>query len=124
MSRAKPQEFVEMDVEQEEAILRRAEQAGVPEEDLFKIRAVFESYAYISGLIDRKTMSVDRLRKLLFGSRTEKTADVVGRGQEAPQGDEAATDSAPKASAEASEKTNNGSPTRKPGHGRNGADKY
>jgi transposase len=128
MIQRKPQEIIEMDVEQQEAILHRAEQAGVAADDLYKIRAVFESYAYVSELIDHKNISLARLRQLLFGARTEKTADVVGRDQEASRGGEqpaadaaSAVESAPDASAQASPQTNS---SRKKGHGRNGADDY
>lgn len=130
MIQRKPPEIIEMDVEQQEAILRRAGQAGVAPGDLYKIRAVFESYAYVSELIDHKNISLARLRQLLFGARTEKTADIVGRDQEASGGrgeqqpGEAASaaESAREASAEASPTTN--SSPRKKGHGRNGADDY
>lgn len=119
-----------MDVEQQEAILRRAAQAGVPADDLHKIRAVFESYAYVSELIDHKNISLARLRQMLFGSRTEKTAGVVGRDQTAAGGSDqpslgaaaGAAGATPEASAETPPKTN--SAQRKKGHGRNGADDY
>ena len=40
--------------------------------------AVFESYAYVSDLVEDKNTSIRRLRQLFFGSRTEKTEAVVG----------------------------------------------
>ena len=43
-------EILEMDVEQREALLRRAEQAGVEVEDLRIFRAAFESYAYVQTI--------------------------------------------------------------------------
>jgi transposase len=121
MIQRKPQEIIEMDMAQQEALLRRTEQAGVAPDDLSKIRAVFESYAYVSELIDHKNMSLVRLRQLLFGSRTEKTAAVVGREQDAsPPGSE---EPAPAISAEGSPRVT-ASPPRKKGHGRNGVNDY
>jgi transposase len=130
MIQRKPQEIIEMDVAQQEALLHRAEQAGVASDDLYKIRAVFESYAYVSELIDHKNMSLARLRQLLFGSRTEKTAAVVGRDKEALAhgGELSAGDAlnlavvAPDTLDEALPPTD--SPPRKKGHGRHGADDY
>ncbi len=120
MIQRKPQEIIEMDIKQQEALLDRAKQAGVGDDDLHKIRAVFESYAYVSELIDHKNMSLARLRQLLFGSRTEKTATVVGREQDAsPAGTVVPATSVAEASPPAT-----ASSSRKKGHGRNGADDY
>ena len=94
-------------------LLRRVEQAGLEEGDLKLIRALFESYAYITELIDDKNVSITRLRKLLFGARTEKTAHVIGRDQPVPV-----------ASAEPAALPPRESEERKTGHGRNGADNY
>lgn len=126
MIQRKPQEIIEMDIEQQDALLRRAERAGVAPDDLYKIRAVFESYAYVSDLIDHKSMSLARLRQLLFGSRTEKTAAIVGR-EAAPRSDQPPTGNAiPPAASDVPAETAppTGSPARKKGHGRNGADDY
>ena len=116
-------EILELDVEQREALLRRAEQAGIEPDDLRKIRAVFESYAYVAELIDHKNTTLARLRKLLFGASTEKTVDVLGRQD--------ASVAAPSDGAESSATTaaapspaNEHPPAKRPGHGRHGADAY
>ena len=72
-----------MNDQKQQELLRRIEGAGLEEGDVKLIRAVFESYAYVTELIDDKNTSINRLRKLLFGARTEKTANVVGRDQPA-----------------------------------------
>lgn len=102
-----------MNDQKRQELLRRVEQAGLEEGDLKLIRALFESYAYITDLIDDKNASITRLRKLLFGARTEKTAHVVRRDQPAP---EVSAEPAPLPPQESEE--------RKRGHGRNGADNY
>ena len=76
MKRTKP-EIIELDANKLEELLQRAEGA-LDEEDYKTIRAVIESYLYISDLVDDKNTSIHRLRKLLFGDRTEKTASVIG----------------------------------------------
>lgn len=77
-------EFVEVDSDRLEEVLHRAEQA-LDEKDAALVRAVFESYAYVSELVEDKNTSIRRLRQLLFGSRTEKTEAVVGPKNGTPQ---------------------------------------
>ena len=60
-----------------EEVLRRVEQS-LDEKDAALIRAVFESYAYVTELVEDKNTSIRRLRQLFFGTRTEKTDAVVG----------------------------------------------
>src|SRR5262245_9649106 len=70
-------ELVDVDSDRLEEVLRRAEQS-LDEKDAELIRAVFESYAYVTELVEDKNTSIRRLRQLFFGARTEKTEDVVG----------------------------------------------
>src|SRR3954466_2523410 len=70
-------ELVDVDSDRLEEVLRRAEQS-LDEEDAELIRAVFESYAYVTELVEDKNTTIRRLRQLFFGSRTEKTEAVVG----------------------------------------------
>lgn len=111
--RRPPPEILEMNDRKRQELLRRIEGAGLEEGDVQLIRALFESYAYLTELIDDKNTSIGRLRKLLFGARTEKTANVVGRDQPAQM---PSTEQASLAAEEPAE--------RKKGHGRNGSDRY
>ena len=74
-------ELVEVDSDRLEEVLRRAEQS-LDEKDAALIRAVFESYAYVTELVEDKNTSIRRLRQLFFGARTEKTDAVVGQKTE------------------------------------------
>src|SRR3954471_3572802 len=71
-------ELVEVDSDRLEEVLRRAEQS-LDEKDAALVRAVFESYAYVTELVEDKDTTIRRLRPLFFGARTEKTDAVVGR---------------------------------------------
>src|SRR5262249_25370261 len=73
----------EVDSTRLEEVLRRAERA-LDEKDAELIRAVFDSYAYVTELVEDKDTSIRRLRQLLFGSRTEKTDSVVGQKTKTP----------------------------------------
>ena len=142
MVTSKPKTIVEMDVAERETLLTRAAEAGLAVEDVERIRAVFESYAYVSELIDQKNLSLARLRKMLFGDRTETSANVLGtaRSGDGPPADQtgvappvdgagvnenasppaATTSTAPEASADATAAKSKTAPRRR-GHGRNGA---
>src|SRR4051794_14629426 len=117
-------EFVDLDSDRLEEVLRRAEQS-LDEKDAELIRAVFESYAYVTELVEDKNTSIRRLRQLFFGARTEKTEDVVG-----PKSGTSRVATSPDAAAEiesvAGEATADVSEpaAASKGHGRNGAEAY
>jgi transposase len=120
---------IEIDMTALEDALRRAEKR-LDEKDYAILRAVVDAYDTIAELVDDKNATIARLRKLLFGSRTEKTRAVVG-GKEADAAVSRESSGTPPA-AEADAKTASSSAlsvasTEKPqrkGHGRNGADAY
>ena len=119
-----------MDNTRLEEVLGRAEQS-LDAKDAALIRAVFQSYLYVTDLVEDKNTSIRRLRQLFFGKRTEKTKAVVGSGkpeatpEEATSRSEAAADTAPAAGEPVKDRSNEAD-TRPaaPGHGRNGADAY
>jgi transposase len=117
-------ELVDVESDRLEEVLRRAEQS-LDEKDADLIRAVFESYAYVTELVEDKNTTIRRLRQLFFGSRTEKTETVVGPKTEtsritASPGAAAGIESA------AVEGTADGTEAAavSKGHGRNGAEAY
>ena len=109
-------ELIEVDNAELEDVLRRVE-GSLDEKDAALIRAVFESYAYVSEVMEDKNTTIRRLRQMFFGSRTEKTEAVVKSKSETPDaasGEAVADEEKGDASASASSK----------GHGRNGAEAY
>ncbi len=116
-------ELIEVESDRLEEVVRRAEQA-LDEEDAALVRAVFESYAYVTDLVEDKNTTIRRLRQLFFGSRSEKTEDVAGSkpGKPGPSADARNEPSSAvnEATSEASEAT--ASPSK--GHGRNGANAF
>jgi transposase len=117
-------ELVEVDSDRLEEVLRRAEQS-LDEKDAELIRAVFESYAYVTDLVEDKNTTIRRLRQLFFGARTEKTEAVVGQKAGASKGTES-PDTAAETEPAAGEGTTNVSDAAavSKGHGRNGAEAY
>jgi transposase len=120
-------ELVEVDSDRLEEVLRRAERS-LDEKDAALIRAVFESYAYVTELVEDKNTSIRRLRQLFFGSRTEKTAAVVGAKAEdsdAPSDSAAAAETGLDAEVQdPAESSESKEATASKGHGRHGADAY
>jgi transposase len=115
--RRKPQH---RDVRHEElgAIVDRAGAAALGAEDVAKLRAAVDTLALITAELERKGTSLERLRRMLFGASTERTRDVLGETGRAGGGDgDALAGGARTDEAVAS-------PTRRQGHGRNGADAY
>ncbi len=99
-----------------EALLERVK-ATLGEEDYRNLKMVVDSYACLTNLVEDKSTSISRLRKLLFGSGSEKTSDVfktAGDAADAPGERERTTEEAAASSEVAKGK----------GHGRNGADAY
>ena len=120
MKKAK-QEIIEVNREELESILQRAQAGPLNETDCAKLKAMIESYAYLTQLLGDKRTSIHRLRKLLFGAGTEKTRDVLtdkAAGETASSESDRDDDAAPSAH----DKEERAGPP--PGHGRNGADDY
>jgi transposase len=118
--------IVELDMDKLDDVLRRAEAKQFTDEDYDIIKTLFHSYVHLIELLKDKNTSIGRLRKLLFGAKTEKTAAVVGSGTDSeapPLGEEdAPTESSPEANAETA--ADGDPPAASKGHGRNGADAY
>jgi hypothetical protein len=123
----KPEEVVEMDVAQLQSLIARIEQGTLERADLQTLRAVLESYFYVTQLIDKKSTTIARLRQLVFGATTEKTADVTGRDErDAAAADQSGVDGPAGDSPTESSEPSSGDQQRttKKGHGRNGVDDY
>ncbi len=109
---------IEIDMSELEEALRRAEEK-LDEKDYAILKAVVDAYGTIAELVDDKNTTIARLRKMLFGAKTEKTAAVVG--------DRKASPAAQDVDASAALPDGNGEPSTRPprkNHGRNGADDY
>lgn len=111
MTTPKPK-IVELSRDEWEAIVQRAQAEPLNEAECEQLKALGESYIYLLKLLEDKRITIDRLRKLLFGSPTEKTRDVIASIEAAP----------PTAQPGAEPQPEEATPA--PGHGRNGADDY
>jgi len=89
------------------AIVERAKDGPLSPEDYAKLKAATETFGFVARELLAKTTTIERLRYLLFESKTEKTSSVLG--------DRAAGGDAER---------QRGAKERQPGHGRNGAAAY
>ena len=105
-----PIKRIELNMDELESILERAQTSPLDDKDCAKIKAVFESYLYLTELLEDKATTIDRLRKILFGSSSEKTREVI------PQTPVAPSSMVPDGAGP--------TPSKRPGHGRHGADAY
>ena len=70
--------IIELGMDELEEILRRAEARQFSDSDYDTAKTVLRSYVHLVDLLKGKNISIGRLRKMLFGDSTEKTAAVVG----------------------------------------------
>jgi transposase len=114
----KTPEIIEVDVEHLDEFMLRAKDS-LANEDYELLDRIVQSYSGIVGTIQDNSISLRRLRKMLFGSCSEKTTAVTG---EAADRDE----TRPTADSSDENTPADGEPPKKKlkGHGRNGADAY
>lgn len=111
---AQPQR-VEVRMEEVAAALART-RTLLSAEDHALFTHMADTLAWVTGELQAKDVSVDRLRHMIFGASSERTADVLGEGSE---------DTGLPARAEQSASALPTTPRPKaPGHGRNGAAAY
>jgi transposase len=110
---------IEIEMKDLEDTLRRVEAKELGPDDYETIRTLGTAYIHLLELLKDKNTSLARLRKLLFGTQTEKTAAVLGQPK-------AESSSAPGAEAKSpgSVAIENGSLASPKGHGRHGAEDY
>lgn len=121
-------QIIEIDDEQLDALVLRIKEQRLREEDYAILQNVLESYAYLTATLGDNNISMARLRKLLFGAKTEKTANLV-HGSEVTAPAEAASvvgaESADLDAQSVEPPSEEPQPKpKKPGHGRNGADDF
>ena len=111
-------------VEEIEEILQRAKAEALREEDCGKIMQLFDSFLYVTQLVESKQTTIEELRDLLVGAKSEKTRDLFGTEEKNVEDD--GSDAEPMTEEDGTQGQENdgeGKKKRK-NHGRNGADAY
>lgn len=102
-------QYVDVDSAELQAIVDRAKVAPLPPEEHAKLEVAMHTLIFLTEELKAKRTSIERLRALLFGAKTEKTRQVLG-DRAAPQVEPANPPQSPR--------------PKPPGHGRNGATAY
>jgi len=123
----------EISFEELKSIVARAKDNPLSSEDLSKLDAAVDTLGVLTRELEAKGASIQRLRRLIFGPRTEKTSKVLGDEKNAENSDKKNGEAA--ADADSLEKVsdksgagNEGEPQidkpKRKGHGRRGSKEY
>ena len=113
-------------------ILERAKTV-LSSDDHEKLESAVDTLAWLTSELESKNVSLKRLKKLLFGSSSEKTKDVVNSGESDKEsthgGDAPSTDSSDRSEDTEGKQSGGGSEEgsekkKRKGHGRRGAAEY
>ena len=104
---------IEMNPKELDALVGRVKSGTMGEGDEQAVEAMAETIKVLHSAVEKKSSSIKRLLRMLFGSPTEKTTRVVNDCEQPPAGD---TTTANTAKSKGKSKPK--------GHGRNGAAEY
>jgi hypothetical protein len=107
---------LELSMEELHQIIERARPA-LSQKEQEQLKAAVDTLAYLTQVVEDKDTTIQRLRQILFGASTEKTAQVLAKPVNSPKAEAGSNGSANDAD------LSRGTPPRK-GHGRNGAQAY
>jgi len=113
-----PPERVDLEMSELEAILERSKAGPLSDPDYEQLRSVVQTLYFLTQELEKKHVSIQRLKQMLFGAATESTRKVMEKildetERENKPGEE---DKQGKSPPESSSKAN--------GHGRNGTNVY
>jgi hypothetical protein len=117
----KPPEIIELDAPAVAEIRQRIAARQLTEQDYEIFTAILAAYCFLVNLLTSKRITIARLKKLLFGARTETTEAVLGSVANGTTLPGAGEDDRRDAS---NSPPSGAPPKRRKGHGRNGADDY
>ena len=107
-----PLERVRLEREELEQLLEHA-RPSLSEEEYARLKAALDTLVYLTQLVENKSTTIARLRQILFGASSEKTADVLKAMGASVTGQE------PESAAPVT-----GPPPPREGHGRHAAQDY
>jgi len=97
---------IDLDMDQLDDLLKRAESGNLQEKDVELIKGMAECISVLSQAVDEKASSVKKLLRMVFGATTEKKENVPGASGEKKAGQD--SDSAKKGRKKKKGKGNNG----------------
>jgi len=122
----KPPKVLDISPEELDAVVGRVERGELQDGDAEIIKAAVETLKLLYSVLEEKNISIKRLKRMIFGSKTEKTNTVLNSQEEDEGGDAKqadATGSAAEGRGGKAKQTEQ--PKEKPkGHGKNGVAEY
>ena len=110
-------EHIDISITELEAIVEHAKTEPLSEQDCEQLHLVLKTLYFLTTELEKKHVSIERLKRMLFGAATEKLKKVLDKALE--QGNKQQEDESD--SQDDSQKKDN---EKAKGHGRNGADAY
>jgi transposase len=107
---------VDLTLDEVGAILEQAKSSPLTADGYAKLKAAMDTLAFLTRELQAKSTSLERLRRMLFGAKTEKTSGLFGKDGESGEGAPARR---PDAGSDEPE-----SIAKRAGHGRNSASAY
>ena len=123
------QQTLEISREELEALLKRVEEGKLKEGDAQIIRAIIEEFIIVHSELGEKNISIRRLKRILFGSTSEKTKAVLKDPESESSGDEKTkeeeqTEQGERELEKEPDKDEEEEKEKPKGHGRNGSGEY
>lgn len=117
------QQTIDVSPEELEALVERVERGELQEGDVQLIRAMVETIIRFNSALNEKNITIKRLLRILFGSKSEKTKTVLKDCESDRSADEKGKheEETEQSEKEPKQKKEKEKPK---GHGRNGSDKY
>jgi transposase len=119
----KPPKPIEVDTEELSDLKKRVANGDLSEKDRDILQRVITTFIFISRILEAKKASIKRLRKMLFGNKSEKASTVLSSTEEDSDKSDQDPPDAGRGSTSAGGGTVKKNKKRK-GHGRNSADAY
>lgn len=139
----KEPEVLQISPEELDAMVERAERGELEDGDAEIIKAAVETLKFLYAMLKEKDISIKRLQRIIFGSNTEKTKNVLksqeedeghgrsgdeGNGSESVEGGDTKqaddTGSTAEEQGDKGKQTEESTKTKGRGHGRNGVAEY
>jgi len=115
-------ETIDISITELEAIIERAKVEPLSEQEYQTLQSVVKTLMFLTQELEKKHVSVERLKRMLFGAATEKLKNILDKASEQNDKDKDKGQQDSQSDTSDQDKPN---PNPKPkGHGRNGADKY
>jgi len=122
----KKPEQIKLNLDEIDALLKRVEAGHLQDGDYEIIKSLAETIVFLNQALENKKVSIKRLLKMIFGSKTEKKDNVL-KNPDPDSSDNPDDKDSPSENPSDSgdnEKASNKPPKKRKGHGSKGADQY